>query len=339
MRLFPRRSEHRSFRFTFALALSFLLLCCAVFSGNLVVSSSAEAAGAGEISAAKAAATPQKPEGELKVTVLRNGEPATAYCRVYRAGEGEGGAAGEEQEPVQEGPVEGGGAVFQLAPGSYDVMVEDREDVDTPSVKFPGITIQSGASVEKKAEFSGGALKMLVFRNGLPHQAYCDIFKSTGDSDRQKEKVTENWIDAPGGTVFKLTPGVYYVRVKNVKDSQMPEVVFPAIAIKAGETKEQSAEFLIGELRITVLGNGKPVQSIHCGVRKMGEDGKEVGVASSYGAMGAVGFTLSPGVYSAIVTNLDAQTRPSKSLEQLVIEPGGVVTRTVDFPEGAADEP
>ena len=282
------------------------------------------------------------PTGEIKITVLRNGEPSAGYYYVYNQGESERGGE-NEKEPITEGPLEIGADAFKVAPGAYDVVVENTENADIPSLTLRGVTVEPGASVLKKAEFTGGALKVLIFLNGKATRGWCEIYKSAGDEQTQSVKVSENWVD-PAGTVFKLTDGRYFLKIKNMDDAARTETDFPGITIKAGATVEQSAEFMAGSLSISAKAKGQPVR-IFCAVYKAGPsdkprasddavpaDNEKEAVTTTMAVDGAAYFTLAPGLYRSKVVNLDDERKVGLYIEDIKIEPGAKLEKAVEFP-------
>jgi hypothetical protein len=168
------------------------------------------------------------------VRSLRNGKPFRAYCEIYKA-EGE-----DDKEKVTEGWIELEGTVFKLSPGAYDVRIENQEDSNAPRVTFAAVTVEAAKSVEKVAEFSGGILKAKAIRNGKALRAYCEIYKTPGEDDSEKEKVTEGWIEAEG-TSFKLTPGSYDAAVECSEPDEKKE--FKKITIEANKVQTFDAQF------------------------------------------------------------------------------------------------
>ena len=146
--------------------------------------------------------------GTLKVKATRNGKAFPAYCQVFPAGEG------KDRKPVTNGHTRGeDGATFQLMPGVYDVVVENPEDAGRPRVSFTGITIESGKTVERVAEYTGGTLVVKAMRNGKAFSAYCQVF-SRGRGEGSKAGDERKHPDA-AGIAFKLPPGTYDLLVED----------------------------------------------------------------------------------------------------------------------------
>ena len=232
------------------------------------------------------------PGGILKVKAMKNGKPLRAYCQIFETGGDEG------KKIVTEGWAELEGVSFKLSPGVYDLIVENYDEAGNPRVSFPGLTIEAGKTVEKVAEFSGGALKVSALRNGKPTRAYCEIYKANGEED--KEKVTEGWVEMEG-TIFKLGTGSYDVKVENQEDANMPKANFAAVVIEAGKSVEKIAEFSGGTLNVKALRGGKTVRA-YCEIYKSGEgDSEREKVTEGWIELEGNTFKLSPGTYEAAV--------------------------------------
>jgi Ca-activated chloride channel homolog len=269
--------------------------------------------------------------GILKVKVFRNRTPSRAYCAVYKKeGTGE-----QEKEKVTENWTDVEAAGFKLAPGRYDVMVEDREDANKPAVNFQGVAIEAGKTIEKVAEFSGGTLRIKALRNNEPLRAYCVVYKAGGDEDKEAEKVTEGRVELES-TSFNFTPGVYDVIVENQEDPDKPTVIFPGLAIEAGKTLEKVADFSGGVLKVSALRNGAPF-SAGLYVDKAEEDGskKRERLVNDYTGTGGKTYKLPPGVYDITVVNHEDAGRPVLSFPSIVIEVGKTVEKVADFSGGS----
>jgi Ca-activated chloride channel family protein len=264
--------------------------------------------------------------GTLRIKALRNGAPCKAYGVIYKPGAGE--------EKVTEGPVEAETAGFKLAPGLYDASVENREDLNKPAVVFQAIRIEAGKTIEKVAEFSGGALKIRALMNEKPFRTYCLIYKAQ-EEDNEKEKIAEGWTD-PDSTGFKLTPGLYDVVVENQEDADKSTVNFTGVRIEPARAVEKVADFSGGTLVIKAMRNGKPL-SADCKIYKAELDeseGKNVLSEVWTGSEGAV-LKLRPGVYDAIVENREDANAPSISFKGITIEFGKTLEKVADFSGGA----
>jgi Ca-activated chloride channel family protein len=264
--------------------------------------------------------------GNLKVKALRNGSSCKAYTIIYKTGAGE--------EKVTEGWAEAEAAGFKLAPGVYDAVVEDREDLNKPSVTLPGISIEAGKTIEKVVQFSGGTLKIKALLNDKPFRAYCVVYKAQ-EEENEKEKVSEGWIEAET-TSFKLTAGPYDVVVENQEDVNRSTVLFTGVRIEAAKTVEKVADFSGGTLKVKAQRNGKPLSAL-CKVYRAEEaEGEERSVFAEVwtGVEGAV-LKLKPGVYDIIVENREDANGTPAGFKGITIELGKSVEKVADFSGGS----
>ena len=287
---------------------------------------------AGELKLAAKQAVEKKdpPKSTLTVKAVRNGQPLQARCEIFKTD----GETAQQGVKVNEGVTEKGSKIFTLAPGTYDLKVENSEDALKPTLTFEGITIGPGENIEKIAEFSGGTLTVKALRNGVSAKASCTIYKTSTDQDRGKEKITGGSTDGKGKE-FKLAPGDYEVIVENLEDADRPSLTFQGIRVEAGKTVEKVAEFSGGQLIVKALKNGKPFQAF-CIVYKANEDeGKEQEKAAEARIeLEGTSLKFTPGSYDVVVVNQEDETRPTVSFQGLVIEAGKIVEKTADFSGG-----
>ena len=268
--------------------------------------------------------------GTLTVKALRNGISVKASCAIYKAGTDQE----KGKEKITESAIDGTGKEFKLAPGGYEVTVEDLEDANRPSLTFKGVIVEAGKTVEKVAEFSGGTLVVKALKNGKPFQAFCIVYKTNEDEDKEKEKAAEARIELEG-TPFKFTPGAYDVVVVNQEDETRPTVNFQGIEIEAGKTIEKTADFSGGGLKINALRNGKPF-SARLFVYKSTQDTdkKKERVVNDYTGVDGKTWKVPPGVYDVTVTNTEDAGSPVLTFPGITIEMGKTFEKTADFSGG-----
>ncbi len=176
--------------------------------------------------------------GTLKVKALRNGKPVGAWYEVFKAE-----AAGNgEKESVASNPIGDEGANIKLIPGVYDLTIRNQEDAGNPTMNYPGLIIESGKTVEKVANFSGGTLIVKALKNGKPVGAWYEVFEAEAAGNGEKESVASNPVGDEGANI-KLVPGVYDLTVRNQDGVENPTKNFPGITIEAGKVIEKVAAF------------------------------------------------------------------------------------------------
>ena len=259
--------------------------------------------------------------GTLKVKAIRNGKPLSAMCLVFTG-------QGDERKQVTRSMTRDDGAVFQLMPGTYDIEVENHTDAGKPKVSLPGITIESGKSVEKEVEFSGGTLTVKAVRNGKPLSAMCIVFTGQGD---ERKQVTRG-MTRDEGAVFQLMPGTYDIEVENQTDANKPKVSLAGITIESGKRVEKEVEFSGGTLTVKAVRNGKPLSAMCIVFAGQGAERKQV-TRSMTRDEGAV-FQLMPGTYDIEVENQTDANKPKVSLAGITIESGKRVEKEVEFSGG-----
>ena len=264
--------------------------------------------------------------GLLKVKALRNGTPCRAYSLVSRSG--------ETGEKVTEGWTDAAAPDFKLAPGIYDLVVENRVDAHKPTVTFKEIPIEAGKSTEKIAEFFGATLKVKALRNDKPLRAYCVIYKAVEEEDKDREKIAEGMTE-PEGKSFNLPLGAYDVIVENQEDPDRPTVNFPQVTIEAGKDLEKIADFSGGTLKVSAQRNGKPLSALCRLYKADGSEGKDRKILTQLwtGREGAV-FKLQPGAYDVVVENQEDVGKPTRSFTKIEIQNGGTIEKIAEFSGG-----
>ncbi|HAA01810.1 MAG TPA: hypothetical protein DCE18_00395, partial [Syntrophobacteraceae bacterium] len=265
--------------------------------------------------------------GSLMIKVLRNHAPSRAYCSIYRKVETED----QGKEKITEGWSDADATGFKLAPGRYDVVVENREDANKPAVTLQGIAMEAGKTTEKVVEFSGGTLMVKALRNKEPFRAYAMVYRAAVDEDKEAEKVTEGWVELPG-TAFNFTPGVYELIVENQEDPAKPTMNFQGLAIEEGKVLEKVADFSGGALRVSALRNGKPFSArLYVDNAAQGADKKKERVVNDYTGTDGRIYKLVPGVYNVTVVNTEDAGRPTLSFAAITVEAGKTVEKVADF--------
>jgi hypothetical protein len=175
--------------------------------------------------------------GRLTVRAQRNSRPFNASYQLMRSGA----AATGSSEPLVAGPLGIDGATIELLAGTYDLVIEDLEDLGQPVRRFTDIVIEPGKGIEKTGRFAGGTLKVVARRGGLPVKARYEI-RTPGTADAEPQPIASDPIAAEGQRIL-LPPGTYDLRVRNLEDRTNPVIDFPGVVIEAARTVERHADF------------------------------------------------------------------------------------------------
>ncbi len=144
--------------------------------------------------------------GVLKLTVLKQGEPSTAGVRVLEAGT-ENLVA--DRDTSAENPL-----LQYLLPGTYDVTVRDNRVRPPQEIRFPDVTVQTGETVERTAEFQEGVLEVRPSHGGQTTKAWLQFFHPG-----ERRRFTSDY----SGKEIRLRPGDYEVVVRAGKLEGKPE--------------------------------------------------------------------------------------------------------------------
>ena len=87
--------------------------------------------------------------GTLKIKAVKNGKPIGAWYEVFKAET----AGNNDKESVASNPVGDEGENIKLVPGIYDLTIRNQENGENAVKNFPGITVETGKTIEKVATF------------------------------------------------------------------------------------------------------------------------------------------------------------------------------------------
>ena len=230
--------------------------------------------------------------GFLRITAIKNGKPYSPWVEISIKGDKKSFTSG----PVETKERKPGKKTFRLPPGIYDIKVIDNKMPKQPFVNFSGIRIAEGQTVEKTADFTGGALKVTTLINGKPFNAAVEI--STPDG----RKYFSHWTSS-GVRTFDLPAGTYNVKVVNhTIPVILPAETFTGIKIGVGKTVEKTADFSVGFLKVTASKAGKPFNTP---VELYTSDGRKYYTHWTSGGVRV--FSLLPGKYDAKVLDIQEQ--------------------------------
>ncbi len=268
--------------------------------------------------------------GKLKLKATRNGKPFQAYYEVLKAGE-------SQEVKVASGSTGTEGQTVELDPGTYDLRVVSEDDAGRPSVDFRSVVIEVGKSVEKVADFSGGALKVKVTRNGKPFSAWSRVYEAAADDEGNHKLVAESGADGEGSATFKLQPGSYNLVVENQDDAGNPKISFNEITVEPSKFVEKAADFSGGALKVKATRNGKPFSAWSRVYEAAADDEGNHKLVAESGAdgEGSATFKLQPGSYNLVVENQDDAGNPKISFNEITVEPSKFVEKVADFSGGA----
>jgi Ca-activated chloride channel family protein len=186
--------------------------------------------------------------GAIKITALRNKVPIKAWAEAFKPGEEEA-ITGSGIQPDKPGEI-------VLTPGTYDIKVTDINIETEPTVTLSGIKIESGKTIEKTVDFSGGVLIVTIIKNGKPSEGRANVLQPDG------EEVIDKWIEIDKPAKFELVPGSYDIMVEdtNTDMGKYPTMTFKGVKIIPGETLEKVAKFSGGFLKVRILKDGKQIE-------------------------------------------------------------------------------
>jgi Ca-activated chloride channel family protein len=165
--------------------------------------------------------------GILKVTSYMNGGPIGCPVDIYAP----------DGKRLMNMWTQQGSRDIELLQGTYDIKVT-KVDIPggNPVVWFRGVEIQPEQTVEKKADFQIGFLKVTATLDGKPFNTPVKLYKAGSTSN------IGHWTSDNGSRTFPLVPGVYDVNVVSIKDNKQFQET-KGISIEAGKTKSIDVAF------------------------------------------------------------------------------------------------
>ncbi len=208
-----------SVRRTFVSCLLFLALGSVMQAETAPESSSAQAA----------------TDGELTVTVTRNGKLSEAEVHVLVAGGTQEVVSGRTGNHEDANP-----KVFHITTGVYDVVIKSTELTGRPEHRIEGMKIESGGNYEVAQEFMSGTLRLGATRNGGLMDAFTTVIDvESGDSVGHGRTYD---LERSNPRVFHLAPGQYQLKVDPLPKDTPATRVFE-VTIIVGETVEHMVDF------------------------------------------------------------------------------------------------
>jgi Ca-activated chloride channel family protein len=274
----------------------------------------------------KAVAPTAEAVGRLTVRALRDGQPLGAWYDLY-AGET---PRGPGQPPLASHPIADQGEVIRLVPGTYDLVVREREETATPTLTFTGLRVAAGETIEQVADFSGGDLMVKALRNRRPFNAWYQVLRAGEATAGTDEPVASGPIGIEGATI-ELLPGTYDLVIQNQEDLGQPVRRFTDIPIEAGKSVQKTGEFAGGTLRVIARKGGLPVKA-RFEISSPGAAGAEpprIGADSIADAGERIG--LPPGTYDLRIRNVEDPGDAVIDFPGVVVEAARTVERRADF--------
>ena len=264
----------------------------------------------------KAAETPPV---SLKVTSVKDGKPFKTYVQVLSQG-GEKRVA--EGWTSAEKP-----AAFRLPPGIYDILAQDRNVIQRPTVDIKNVGIIEGQTTERIVNFATeGILQVKAIKKNAPYKAHVWVY-------RQKDNkfMGDKWTRADGKPAeYKLMPGIYMIKVQDPVPAQRPTIEIRDVEVVAGQTVERIATFAKeGILHVKAIKKNAPYKA-QVWVYSQ-EDNKQRGNRWTRADGKPAEFKLMPGIYRIAVQDPVPAQRPTIEIRDVEVVAGQTVERIATF--------
>jgi Ca-activated chloride channel family protein len=265
-------------------------------------------------------APPVLPDSRLSVKAIADGKLTDVVVIVNRAGTSASVGGGRTYEAAETNP-----RVLPLAAGDYDVVVTAVKLSGAPAIRFDGVKLTAGQTVEKVADFSAGELSVEVIRNGKPSDAVIQVFPVG-----KNEAIANGRTSSTNPFTFRLLPGKYEALVKSNEIAGGPSVKLTDINIEGAGQLKRTADFSTGTLRIGATRGSELVDAVVV-VTNLSTNKDESSLRTYATAnTNPRTFELLPGRYRVRLTPVKPAGLRPQDLE-IEIRPGESVQRAVDF--------
>jgi Ca-activated chloride channel homolog len=182
--------------------------------------------------------------------------------------------------------------------------------------------------VKKAAEKPPVSLKVTSIKNGKPFKTYVQIL--TGDN---KKQVAEGWTSEEKPAAFRLSPGMYDIRARDMSVIQNPTVDIKNVEIIEDQTTEKIADFATeGILHVKAVKNNAPCKTYVKLFRQ--DDGKYIRDGWTREDGTPAEYKILPGNYKISLQDQSVQQRPVVWIENVEVKPGQTVERIATFGQG-----
>jgi len=155
-------------------------------------------------------------KGTIKVAASRNGEISDALVQLMVANSKETVANKRTYNSKSSNPV-----VFEVLPGTYDIIVKSVEIEDSPVKKFDNIVLKGDTVLNFSHNFTSGTLKVGAKQGSALVDATITVY-STKDS-KSSVAAGRTYVSASSNPkTFILEPGNYEVKLGPVKPKGLP---------------------------------------------------------------------------------------------------------------------
>ena len=259
--------------------------------------------------------------GKLAIKATRNGALEDSSVKVYRAGTRESVASGRTYTSAGSNP-----QVFDLAPGTYDVVVGSVRIEGGAEQRLEGLEVRQGETTTREVDFSAGELAVGVTRNGALSDATVTVYRA---GTQKSVAAGRTYVSASSNPkVFELVAGTYDVRIRALEIADdAASAALTGIVVEPGARAERVHDFASGTLSVHAVSAGQGWDATTT-VRRPGSS-SSVASGRTYGKPKT--FELTPGDYEVDVMPHKLEGA-SKKAARMTVTPGGTVEETVLFP-------
>ncbi len=266
--------------------------------------------------------TAESPAGDAKlsVQVIADGKLEDAVVTVAQVGKTV--AGGRSYDSAGSNP-----RIFPLQAGTYDVTVQPVRIQGAPPLRFDGVVVESGKTVERVANFSTGEVSVKVTRNGALNDATVAVVPVGGAQSIGGGRTYTAPTSNP--KVVRAPPGRYNVKVEVLGVGGRITKDFENVEIQPGERTDLEFAIETGTLQIGATQGGALIDAV---VAVSDSAGKAVAGGRTYTAATSNprSYELAPGKYTVKVSPVRPPGLAPK-IFTMDVKAGATEARTVDF--------
>jgi hypothetical protein len=130
--------------------------------------------------------------------------------------------------------------VFQITPGTYDVVIKSIEFSGEVEKRIAGVAVKSGARLDHAHDFISGTLRIGAVSAGALVDATVQIVDAASGATVAQGRTYTSANSNP--KTFELSPGRYRVTLRAVKIKGSPQKVVE-MTVVVGKAAEQTVDF------------------------------------------------------------------------------------------------
>jgi len=266
--------------------------------------------------------TAESPVGDAKlsVKVIADGKLEDAMVTVSQNGKTVAGGRSYNSEGSNP-------RIFPLEAGTYDVEVAPVRIQGAGKINFSAVTLESGKTTEREANFSTGEVSVKVTRNGALNDATVAVIPAGGTQSIGGGRTYAAPTSNP--KIVRAPPGIYSVKVEVLGVGGRITKVFENVEIRGEQRTELEFAVETGTLKVGAVQGSTLIDAV---VTVTDSGGQNVAGGRTYTAATSNPRTyeLLPGTYTVKVTPVKPPGLAAKTIT-MEVKASETASQTVSF--------